>query len=1047
LREEALKLFSLISRTHSYWGRKPLLSILEILQELDIKKGDILLDPFCGGGTAVLAALIKGARVIAGDLNPTAVFLTEVLIRPLNMATLKYFYQNIEQNVKDEILNLYKIKCPACGNDAIIDYLVWKGKKEEAKPVQLRINCHACNKKMIDPLKEPVKLKNKSYKIAGWYPKSRIKSKRKTEVKFHYQLFTRRNLKALSLLLAAISKIKVENYRNALQYVFTSILYNCSEMQMYSEKYPNSSRGWTVIRYYTQNRRKEKNVWYAFSSRFGKFVDCKNYMYDILPELTEISITDTETKFYQEDYHLLIKQSDIFNPSSRFTNDIKYCFLDPPCYMDVDYLNFSQFWGSWLKMKFPAKNDFCPDVKKLTGYFQIISTILQSVVKNSHRDIIIILAFGLKLKNIEDQFKEMIERSGLFIHKKLSVVYRNKQIRSDRKDNFYILGKQRPEQSQSKKMDEDETKDKYLNYYRATAFLHYGKERIIHRNIETLISGIIPAEWYEELPPVTGAEMKASINNISLNQKCYNSLCLALLDIILKSDHLIYSHINESLFNRSFINLPHVDAANIIDEFTDAALVVTDYHTDYVFCFSDQDKNTLEKIIKKVNYLDKNEFKKICILIERDDHIMRKNRKIEYADQWERVFFISFGEIRDRAEKIDSESCRRLLERRIKEQDIVKQTVKGVDTYYAEVLENIPIGRSNDPNEPKHYKLRFRVKGPFKNILPGQFIMIDTIPLRQKMSSCKNNKSIRLKGYDTISDTYAITAAPYLLRPFGIHRAYYEHFAKDYLKKIKLPQNLSLILNTVYPYEFDIFYKVLEKGVGTKNLTRLKPSFKGKAGSGDMIRIIAPLGTRYDLRKIREEGIENIHVIGGGVGMAPLVFLIQSLKFYSFKIKAFVGISSIEFLKYPDDYYKNSFIEQTKDVKIYYDDLMDTGLSEDDTYVSCEKEIEAAQGIKNLYSGNISDYYKQFLAKNRNHNKTVAFSCGPTLMMKEINKICQEYKIPLKVLLEKRMACGIGVCFSCVCRVKDKTGDYHNSKVCVDGPIYNAEDVKELNDE
>jgi dihydroorotate dehydrogenase electron transfer subunit len=45
------------------------------------------------------------------------------------------------------------------------------------------------------------------------------------------------------------------------------------------------------------------------------------------------------------------------------------------------------------------------------------------------------------------------------------------------------------------------------------------------------------------------------------------------------------------------------------------------------------------------------------------------------------------------------------------------------------------------------------------------------------------------------------------------------------------------------------------------------------------------------------------------------------------------------------------------------------------------------------------------------------------------------------------MACGIGVCFSCVCQVRDQSGDYHYSKVCMDGPIYNAEDVKELNNE
>jgi NAD(P)H-flavin reductase len=1047
LREEAIKLFPQISKTHSYWGRKPLLSILEIFQELEFKKGDILLDPFCSGGIAVLAALIKGARVIASDLNPMAVFLTEVLIRPLNIATLEYFYQSVEQEVKSAIMDLYKIQCPACKNDAIIDYVVWGGKKEIAKPVQIKLDCPVCGKRCIDPLKEQVKLKNKYHKIISWYPKSRIKSKRKTDVKFHYQLFTTRNLKTLSLLLSSISKIRIENYKNALQYVFTSILSDCSEMERCSEKNLSDSSVFQTLLENLPEKRKEKNVWHVFSASYCRFKECKKYMYDLFPELTEISITDSETKFYQDHYDLLIKQSDIFDPSFRLTTDIKYCFLDPANNMDSKYLNFSQFWGSWLKMKFPVKNNFLPDFRDATAYFKIISNMLQSVTKNSDRNIIIIFLPGLKLKNPDDQVNEMIKNTGLYLHRKLSFVYNVAGKIGGRKNFFYIIGNKRPDHLQAQKIGQDKTKDKYLYYYRAIAFLHYGKGKIKQRNIERLVSGIVPAELCEELPPVTGAEMKAIINNISLNQRCYHTLCLALLDIILISDHLKYSYINKNLFESSFINLPHVDEANMINEFTDAAFIVTDHHTDFIFCFSDQDKDGLKKIIEKLNRLDKNEFKKIFVLIERTENELREERKIKYADQWKRIFFTSFDQIRDRAEKLNSNSFKKLCAKRIKQQAVFQKTVQGVNSYYAEVLNNIPVGRSKDPDELKHYKLHFRVENLSRNILPGQFIMLDTIPLDKKS---KHYKSIRSASIDhgTIGkDIFSTGADPYLLRPFGIHRAYYQHFEKDYLKKIKLPENLALVLNIVYPYEFDIFYKVLEKGVGTKNLTRLKPSLKGTQKSGDMIRIIAPLGSRYNLKELREKGIEEVHVIGGGVGMAPLIFLIQSLKFFSFKIKAFVGISSIEFLKYSDDYYKHSFIEQAKDARIYYDDLIDIGLSEEDIYISCEKETDESQGIKNLFFGNIADYYRDVIAGSGDRNKRIAFSCGPTLMLKAINKICRQYYIPLKVLLEKRMACGIGVCFSCVCQVRDQSGDYHYSKVCMDGPIYNAEDVKELNNE
>ena len=88
---ESIKLFNSISRTHSYWGRNPLTGLLEIFK--DVKEGDVVVNPFCGGGTPVLAALLQGARVIAGDLNPMAVFLTKVLIRPISIsALLRAFY-------------------------------------------------------------------------------------------------------------------------------------------------------------------------------------------------------------------------------------------------------------------------------------------------------------------------------------------------------------------------------------------------------------------------------------------------------------------------------------------------------------------------------------------------------------------------------------------------------------------------------------------------------------------------------------------------------------------------------------------------------------------------------------------------------------------------------------------------------------------------------------------------------------------------------------------------------------------------------------------
>jgi dihydroorotate dehydrogenase electron transfer subunit len=62
-------------------------------------------------------------------------------------------------------------------------------------------------------------------------------------------------------------------------------------------------------------------------------------------------------------------------------------------------------------------------------------------------------------------------------------------------------------------------------------------------------------------------------------------------------------------------------------------------------------------------------------------------------------------------------------------------------------------------------------------------------------------------------------------------------------------------------------------------------------------------------------------------------------------------------------------------------------------------------------------------------------------MMKAVYAITRRSRIPLRVLMEKRMACGIGVCFSCVCRTRGAGGQESCSRVCMDGPIFNADEI------
>jgi dihydroorotate dehydrogenase electron transfer subunit len=68
--------------------------------------------------------------------------------------------------------------------------------------------------------------------------------------------------------------------------------------------------------------------------------------------------------------------------------------------------------------------------------------------------------------------------------------------------------------------------------------------------------------------------------------------------------------------------------------------------------------------------------------------------------------------------------------------------------------------------------------------------------------------------------------------------------------------------------------------------------------------------------------------------------------------------------------------------------------------------------------------------------------CGPEPMLAAVTKITKEWGLPCQVSLESPMACGIGVCFSCVTKIRDASGDWDYRRTCVEGPIFNAEDIQ-----
>lgn len=65
-------------------------------------------------------------------------------------------------------------------------------------------------------------------------------------------------------------------------------------------------------------------------------------------------------------------------------------------------------------------------------------------------------------------------------------------------------------------------------------------------------------------------------------------------------------------------------------------------------------------------------------------------------------------------------------------------------------------------------------------------------------------------------------------------------------------------------------------------------------------------------------------------------------------------------------------------------------------------------------------------------------SCGPEPMLKAVAELTASQELPCRVSLETPMACGLGICFSCVARVRDVAGEWDYRRTCVEGPVFDA---------
>jgi len=243
------------------------------------------------------------------------------------------------------------------------------------------------------------------------------------------------------------------------------------------------------------------------------------------------------------------------------------------------------------------------------------------------------------------------------------------------------------------------------------------------------------------------------------------------------------------------------------------------------------------------------------------------------------------------------------------------------------------------------FQLTFREDHIASIAVPGQFVMVKTGTGRD----------------------------PLLRRPFSIHQ-------------VTQDGEIVLLVRVV--------------GSGSRFLAQLK--------IGERVQMLGPLGNGFNLSVLSSD-TSLIALVGGGMGVAPLLFLAEELERQNLvaKTKVFLGA-------------------RFKDELLCLYAFKQLGFS-----VQCitDDGSSGQQGV-------VTELLRQNLITQ---HRPIVFSCGPGAMLKAVSSFCRQNAILCQVSMETSMACGVSACLGCA--VPTTNPDRKYVHVCKNGPVFDSQEI------
>ena len=295
-----------------------------------------------------------------------------------------------------------------------------------------------------------------------------------------------------------------------------------------------------------------------------------------------------------------------------------------------------------------------------------------------------------------------------------------------------------------------------------------------------------------------------------------------------------------------------------------------------------------------------------------------------------------------------------------------------------------------------HFRLILSL-GHFPASVPGQFVQLDCREAGLEGADVPREFEWGEGKRAGVADADFVMPVAYLRRPFSI------------------ADRRDLGDGSV---EIDIIHRVV--GRGTSLLARLE--------AGQSISLLGPLGIGFPVA----EDLKVACLVGGGVGIPPMLYLAQLVAKGTAQAVAFLGAQRKDLLAVTLEG------EAPSATGVPVMNCAELTPYRTPTVITTD---DGSLGMKGYVTGAL----REFLKGRGDLRGTVVYCCGPTPMMKATAKVAAEFGVACLVSLEQPMACGMGTCQSCIIKYKaldgPPTGDWAYKLTCTHGPVFDTRDI------